>query len=401
MNKLTPEQAIARLQPNMAPSKSGKTKVKQLELLDTIGMADDDIYIVGNTDGCILTPAYDGAQPIIGTWQDGDEMPPAMNMWLQQYAEELGWMERVGYSIPPKAVAQPPAKAPAKPRVSIPTMLETKWSQKAPFNDMCIFEGKRCVTGCNAAAGAQVLFHWREYHRGCKPTDPYITSTNGYAVDALPAIVTFDYKNLVKSPKTDAEKKAVAELMAYLGRLMHSNYTPTATGAYTHKLANHLCDTFKMGDTTAIWASKLGESGFEAKIYEEISNRRPVIIGGDMASGGGHAFVADGYDASKDLYHINWGWGGSYNGWFAMSALNPTAKYAFNSKKVAVIGIQPTYKLGDINGDGKVDIADAMQAIQDVAKGKYSEQADINNDGQVTITDAQLIIDKILGRTEL
>lgn len=393
MARLTPEQAIARLQPQGKRKEKG---AKALELIATIGVADDDVYILGNADGGILTPAYDTLPPILGTWEEGGEIPPSMQIWLQGYADEVEWFERYGEFLPTPSEAI--AKAPAKPRQSIPMMLKTKWSQKAPYNDLCIFEGKRCVTGCIATATAQIIFHWREYHRGCKATDAYVTSTNGYAVDALPAIVTFDYKNLVVSPKTEAEKKAVAQLMAYLGRMMHSNYTPTGTGAYLHKIADHFRDNIRLCDTaTAIFANKIGEVEFERRIYDEIANHRPVIVGGRMVSGGGHAFVLDGYDAEAGLYHINWGWGGSYNGWFAMSALNPNKSYAFNSNKDAVIGIQPDKKWGDINGDGEVNIADALQVVQAIKDGKTDDRYDMNYDGQVTITDAQIIIDKILG----
>ena len=33
-----------------------------------------------------------------------------------------------------------------------------------------------------------------------------------------------------------------------------------------------------------------------------------------------HAFICDGYD-DNGLFHFNWGWSGSHNGFFAMSAL--------------------------------------------------------------------------------
>lgn len=284
-------------------------------------------------------------------------------------------------------------------------MLETKWSQKAPYNDMCIFDGKRCVTGCTATAGAQIIKRWVDlgYHRGCKPTDDYVTSTNGYKVSALPSKIVFDCKNLVTSPKTAAQKKAVAELMAYLGRTLHSNYTPSSTGAYIKDLATQLRDNFRMGSMiNYITAAKVGLKAFENYIYNDILQGKPVIVGGHLDVGnGGHAFVLDGYDAEQDLYHVNWGWGGSYNGWFKMTALNATKSYAFNSYKEAIIGIHPEYKLGDINGDGDIDIVDVMQVVQDAQQGKYSDKADINNDGQVTVTDAMLILDKILGKREL
>ena len=148
-----------------------------------------------------------------------------------------------------------------------------------------------------------------------------------------------------------------------------------------------------------ITAKKLGLSAFETYIYNELLQGRPVMVAGWTSSGGGHTFVIDGYDTNTGLYHVNWGWGGSYDGWFAMSALEPKTSVAYNSNKVAIIGIQPDYKLGDVNEDGDVNIADATSIIQMVQKGEYAEQADVNYDNKVTITDAQVIINRVLNNT--
>jgi biopolymer transport protein ExbD len=42
---------------------------------------------------------------------------------------------------------------------------------------------------------------------------------------------------------------------------------------------------------------------------------------------------------------------------------------------------------GDLNGDGKVDIADAVSVLNLMAKGEYSEAADLNGDQKVDIAD--------------
>lgn len=392
--RLTTSQALARLQSQDKRKAKGKT----MALIDTIGHAEDDIYIFGNDQGGILTPAIDTLPAILGIWEQGGDMPPALQDMLNEYSAEVEWYERIGEELESKAPAK--ARANTAPRQSIPAMLTTKWSQKAPYNDMCIFEGKRCVTGCNATATAQIFFHWRGYHRGCKGTDAYITSTNGYEVEALPSKIIFDYKHLVAKPKTTEEKKAVAELMAYLGRTFHSNYTPNSTVANPKQVADYLKNNFRIGSFISyITAAKVGLSAFDTYIYNELLNGRPVMVAGWVESGnGGHSFVVDGYDAANDLYHVNWGWGGSYDGWFKLTALNPTSSYAFNSNKVAIIGIQPDCKLGDVNGDGEVDITDVMQVVRDAQNGKYSEHADINYDGKVSITDAQIIINKIIGK---
>lgn len=400
MKRLTPAQALARLS-------DGRRKAKGTPLvhLDTVGRSEDEVFIFGNGDGGILCPADDTLPAILGTWEEGGEMPPAMAAWLAEYASEVEWWVRVGESMQtPEGAGLIPARAPKAPRQSITPMIATKWSQTAPYNDNIVLSGKKCVTGCNATAAAQIIYYWgtRGYHRGCKATEEYTTSTNEYIVPSLPAITVFDYLDLVEKPKTDKQKAAVSQLMEYLGKTFHSDYTAKSTGAKPKDVAAYLKENVRMGGFIAyITASKLGASTFENLIYNELLQHRPVMVGGYTGTGGGHTFILDGYDAAQDLYHVNWGWGGSYNGWFKMSALDPTASRAYNSSKVAIIGIQPDYKLGDVNGDGDINVTDAMQVMQDAQQGKFSEQADINYDGQVTVTDAQIIINKILGKETL
>jgi len=58
------------------------------------------------------------------------------------------------------------------------------------------------------------------------------------------------------------------------------------------------------------------------------------------------AVVCDGYDAN-DFFHFNWGWGGYYDGYFAIDALDPGGtgigggSGGYNSGHQAVIGIKP------------------------------------------------------------
>ncbi len=47
---------------------------------------------------------------------------------------------------------------------------------------------------------------------------------------------------------------------------------------------------------------------------------------------------------------------------------------------------------GDLNGDGKVDIADAVTVLNIMATGEYNEAADVNNDQKVDIADFVTIL---------
>lgn len=55
---------------------------------------------------------------------------------------------------------------------------------------------------------------------------------------------------------------------------------------------------------------------------KELEAGRPVVYAGYISSGGGHAFVIDGINADG-YFHINWGYGGQYDGWFDLQVLTP------------------------------------------------------------------------------
>ena len=68
---------------------------------------------------------------------------------------------------------------------------------------------------------------------------------------------------------------------------------------------------------------------WEQLIREELSAGRPIAYSGRKGFGAadGHSFVCDGIDADG-LLHINWGWNGSYDGYFDMDILQPEGEGA-------------------------------------------------------------------------
>ena len=389
MARITFEQSLSRLQ----PQGKRKAKGKSLELVESIN---DNVFVVGSPNGGFVTPADDELPAILGAWEGETDLPPGLQDLLGDYADEVGWWQRIGHALDADEGA-------ASGRESIPAMTKTKWAQGSPFNSNLTFEGKQCLVGCGAVAISQILHYWytRGYCRGCKPTKKYKTRTNLYNVDALPALTVFDYADLTEGkPTTKASINAVATMLEYVGKALQSDYAVGGTSVWTSDIVPVLRDYLRMGKgVKEINSAYTTAKNFEATIYGELVNRCPVILFG-TGERGGHFFVCDGYDAVYDLYRINWGWGGSCDGYYALSALTPGVK-AYNTRKRAYVGIKPEYILGDVNGDGAIDISDAMQVIQAIQKGDDDVRYDINSDGKVTITDAQLIIDKILGRNDL
>jgi hypothetical protein len=48
---------------------------------------------------------------------------------------------------------------------------------------------------------------------------------------------------------------------------------------------------------------------------------------------------------------------------------------------------------GDLNGDGKVDIADAVAVLDIMAASGYDVAADLNNDGSIDVADFVSVLD--------
>jgi len=72
-----------------------------------------------------------------------------------------------------------------------------------------------------------------------------------------------------------------------------------------------------------------------------LNKKRPVLYTGQGT--GGHAFVCDGYQGTS-YFHFNWGWNGSYDGYFYISSLTPGGDN-FNSYQGAVLDIHPKNNL--------------------------------------------------------
>lgn len=228
----------------------------------------------------------------------------------------------------------------ATTRASVPThdaiapMTKTEWDQTAPYNAQCPVDettGETSVTGCVATAMAQLMY----YHQ-------------------WPAAYDWgSMKTSYKSTDTSAAADAVAKLMVDCGKSVFMKYGSITSGTASVYISEALRNNFGYAETTerANREYYTAES-WDALIYGELSQKRPVVYSGMSVSSGqgesGHAFVIDGYDG-KGYYHVNWGWGGQSNDYFLLSVLDPEYTYTggnagssgYSYGQEAVVGIQP------------------------------------------------------------
>lgn len=308
-----------------------------------LATADGDNYYVFNVSGqqgFVIVSGDDRAPEILGYSDEGQfdaaNIPSNMKAWLQGYADEIQSLK----NMPEVAGARSAAIRKAATRTSISPLLNTLWDQHAPFNNY--LEGN--LTGCVATAMAQVMF----FHKWPVEQTQAIPSYSGHnSLDPT----TFDWdnmKNVYSGTESADANNAVANLMKYCGYSVEMNYGTSGSSAATENVPIALVKYFDY-DAAAkyVYRSEYSYSEWIALLYTELLNKRPVVMGG-QSSGGGHAFVCDGYD-EEDFFHINWGWSGSSNGYYRLSMLTPSSQGAggssssdgYNISVGAAIGVQP------------------------------------------------------------
>jgi len=223
------------------------------------------------------------------------------------------------------------------------------WNQYAPYNNLCPVDpqnNNNSLTGCVATAMAQIMRYYEYPKFGNGNIGGYTTQTRKISIPQID-ISTFQYDwgnmipNYSATLSSQAQKDAVANLMYHCGISVQMDYTYSEGSAAPIKSAAlALRDNFRYSQSIDYKVrSYFSNVEWDALIKMEIDNNRPVLYGGQDPDNGGHAFVCDGYDNFGN-FHFNWGWGGSVNGYFPTTALNPQ-NYVFNDDQEIITNIIP------------------------------------------------------------
>ena len=277
--------------------------------------------------GFVIVSADDNTRAILGYADNGtfseENMPANMRFWLQMYADEIARAAEI-----PATTTQTTENI-IYPSVS-PLLGTTVWGQEAPFYSMCpTLSGVQCVTGCVATAASQIMYHHQYPIRGTG-SHSYTWKTGSQTLSADFGNTTYDWANMLPDYSgnnyTMAQANAVATLMSHTGIACDMEYNTSANGGsatISHKMMTALIRHF--GYDTGIRVlpkDYMDENEMLNLIAQDLQAGHPVFMSGHTTNNEGHAFVCDGMQ-SNGYIHINWGWNGYYNGYFAISAMNP------------------------------------------------------------------------------
>jgi hypothetical protein len=134
-----------------------------------------------------------------------------------------------------------------------------------------------------------------------------------------------------------------AKLLYHLAVSVNMNFGPDGSGASTSRTPGSLNTWFLYSDDAYYTQrSSYAINDWIAGMINQLEKGYPLIYRGEPADGkSAHAFNIDGVKPGN-LFHLNWGWSGSNNGYYTIDDLTPgTRNYSYDN--AAVFNLKPHY----------------------------------------------------------
>lgn len=209
--------------------------------------------------------------------------------------------------------------------------IETQWHQNAPYNNFCpvdMASGDRGAAGCPAVAMAQILnYHETINNIAFNDTDDYLHSYAGnnfwidddhemYDFPSFPELNSYldvlvdHWRN--DTQLTDNDKAAINFACGVAATQV---YHPQGSGTFG---VSQAYDAYQRFNFEGI--ELLDES--DPDLYNRLSANMMDALPAHLAVvneqwDAGHNLVVDGYN-TEGFYHLNFGWDGSYDGWYLL-----------------------------------------------------------------------------------
>ena len=282
--------------------------------------------------------------------------------------------------------------------------VETNWNQNAPYNALCpitLPSSDRSYAGCPAVTMAQIL----NYHETTNNIvfddgdDYYHNFYDKYWIDDDYLIYDFPsfpqlngyfdtlldhYENNITLTNDD-----IAALIFGCGVACEQIYHSSGSGTLSVDQAYDAYLRFDFEDIDLL-------DDDDPDLYEQVSNNIKDALPVHLAVvnptwTAGHNLVIDGYN-TDDYYHLNFGWGGAYDGWYILPDEMPydltviegiivdiyppipTTVFVDDDYNETTVGWQEDHF--DIIQDGIDNVADNGYVI--VYNGSYFENIEIN-----------------------
>ncbi len=316
-------------------------------------------FNINEKDGFVIVSGNDAVKPVLAYAFDNHfnqgNMSPAQAEMLHWYSEQIAWVNQAKISADEKIANEwyelmnyTPDRGVEEIRNVEPLML-VNWDQGWPYNAMCPEDAAsqshgRVYVGCVAVAMCQVMKHWNYPESGTGSYTHSNYANGGYGSRT----VNFSQQtyNWEGTPlKAAGENDEMAKICYHVGVAVQMQWGPDGSGSYTEKVKDALVNYFRYDTNCQVMfkSSYSNESEYKNHLKEQLDNKHPMVYAGS-GTGSGHAWNCDGY--MDDEFHMNWGWGGSGDGYYTLDNLVSSAtpgggEYNFIYNQKAIINIYP------------------------------------------------------------
>ncbi|MCK9202979.1 MAG: thiol protease/hemagglutinin PrtT [Bacteroidales bacterium] len=334
--------ACARLLSN---SESASFSVKTIELIHGSAGSPLFYYVHLNPDGFMIIPANDDLPPVIAygfseTNSHKEEFIRFVTNDLEQRTRCIGSLPSTIIGKRHKSWENYLSSKPGQPgfqqwpepgSTSTGGWLETNWTQDYPYNTLCPLDplnGNRSIAGCPAVAMSMIVnFHQTtnqvvftdadDYHHQYAGRNYWID--DDYQTIDFPSfpmlnvyLDTLMAHYLTSQPLTKNDKGAIVFACGVAARQV---YTSSGSGTFGVDQAFDAYQKFNFSAASLLTDS---DTSLYTHIAQNIMDTLPVHLAVvDQGWTMGHNVVVDGYN-TDNYFHLNFGWGGGYNGWYLL-----------------------------------------------------------------------------------
>ena len=306
--------------------------------------------------GFVIVSADDRAKPILGYSTESNftaQLPDGLMTFFDNYKAGFSQMfanndERTEQAVADwTSLAETGKLSSRRADRSVEPLVSTIWNQTDLYNNMApedpssVYSG-HCKSGCVANTMSQIMRYWEWPRYGQGSHGYYANSGYGnygwqeadfgeatYRYELMPTFLDF------ASPQ--AEVDATAMLEYHAGVSVDMGYGPNASGAYSEDVGPAMRDHFKYSpDLQHRYQNDPFQ--WEEDLMDNLDAGMPLYYA-SSGPDGGHAYVLDGYDEFY-MFHLNWGWAGFDNGYYAIDGFYLTF-YSFPWYHNAIFNLHP------------------------------------------------------------
>ncbi len=211
--------------------------------------------------------------------------------------------------------------------------LSAGWNQKDPYNKYCPIDpntGDRCVVGCTNTAASQIIYYWMQnglldFTLTLMDSDAY--QSNRYIMiessdNPESGHLSFAETNKPLQSFNILDENCIAALCFAAGVVQQADYASDETATPWNEDL-FIRAGFEKDEAAESIANDDGSSYYDILVHE-LLHGRPVGVSFLRQD---HAIVADGYDSSRNMFHLDLGWGNDSNRWYTVEEMEDLSIY--------------------------------------------------------------------------